>query len=143
MLLPKFAFDVIYTWNKKIVIIIIFRWCLNRYYSMISSWCYYKSSAICVFTNSFLYSIFKLLSSVLNKIVKPEAFYLYIIILLFLIYPQLFKSLILKILFYSSKNKLCVGRRGLVGLFVNKFTTTPRVEGSNPGLSLYSLSVWP
>ena len=28
------------------------------------------------------------------------------------------------------------GRRGLVGLFVNVFTTTPRVEGSNPRLSL-------
>ena len=28
-----------------------------------------------------------------------------------------------------------VGRRGLVGLFVNKFTMTPRVEGSNPCFS--------
>ena len=30
-----------------------------------------------------------------------------------------------------------VGRRGLVGLFVNKFTMTPRVEGSNPSLSIF------
>ena len=52
MLLPNFTFDVIYTGNKKIVIKIIFRWCLNRYYSMILSRCYYKSS-------SFLLSVLK------------------------------------------------------------------------------------
>ena len=28
------------------------------------------------------------------------------------------------------------GHRGLVGLFVNRLHTVPRVEGSNPGLSL-------
>ena len=41
MLLPNFAFDVIYTGKK--IIIIIFQRCLNRYYLMILSWCYYKS----------------------------------------------------------------------------------------------------
>ena len=43
-LLPNFIFIVIYTGNKKIVTKIIFRWCLNRYYLMILSRCYYKSS---------------------------------------------------------------------------------------------------
>ena len=37
-LLPNFAFDDVYTWKK------IFWWCLNRYYLMILSQCYYKSS---------------------------------------------------------------------------------------------------
>ena len=50
MLLPNFAFNVIYTGNKKIVIKIIFRWCLNRDYSMILSWCYSKSSVHSYFT---------------------------------------------------------------------------------------------
>ena len=40
-LLPNFAFDDLYTGNKKIIIKIIFQWCLNRYYSMILIWCYY------------------------------------------------------------------------------------------------------
>ena len=30
-----------------------------------------------------------------------------------------------------------MGRRGLVGLFVNKFTTAPRVEGSNRSLLFF------
>ena len=30
-----------------------------------------------------------------------------------------------------------MGRRGLVGLFVNKFTTMPRVDGSHPGSSSF------
>ena len=34
----------IYTGNKKIIIKIVFRWCLHRYYSMILSRCYYKTS---------------------------------------------------------------------------------------------------
>ena len=30
-----------------------------------------------------------------------------------------------------------VGPRGLVGLFINKFTTTPKIEGSNHSLSIF------
>ena len=41
MLLPNFAFDVIYTGNKKNGNKNNIWWCLNRYYSMP---CYYKSS---------------------------------------------------------------------------------------------------
>ena len=40
MLLPNFAFDVIYTGKK--IIKIIFRWCLDTYYLMILILCYYK-----------------------------------------------------------------------------------------------------
>ena len=45
-LLPNFAFDDLYTGNKKNIIKKIFRWCLIRYYSMISSRCYYLVSKI-------------------------------------------------------------------------------------------------
>ena len=46
-ILPNFAFDDLYTGNKKFIVIIIFRWCLDRFYLMILSQCYYLVSAGC------------------------------------------------------------------------------------------------